>query len=85
MSEYQCIKTNDDFSYCAELVGIISEKEYDKKNLCLKRQYLEQARCPDCRDKNARMTDDADSGPPSWIDRILPCRYHYRQRSWNIS
>ncbi|CAH6419872.1 Hypothetical protein HVR_LOCUS953 [uncultured virus] len=78
MSGYQCIQYGDDVSYCEELVGIISEEEYDKKALCLKIQCLTQARCPSCRDTNARITDDPNGGPPSWADRILPCDYHYK-------
>ncbi|CAH6419874.1 Hypothetical protein HVR_LOCUS954 [uncultured virus] len=75
--------SDDDMSYCEELVGIISKEDYDNKIPCLKRQFLEKSRCPTCRDKNIRTTDDPDGGPPSWAARILSCHYHYK-RGWNL-
>ena len=70
------LNMGSDLSYCEELVGIISKEKFDGECLALKNQALEQARCPHCRKKNARVTDDPNGGHPSWSDRILPCQYH---------
>lgn len=50
---YQCIQYGDDVSYCAELVGIISEEKCNGEALCLKTKILERARSPSCREGTA--------------------------------